>query len=42
MAYDEGLVARIRERLGVDPDVTEKRMCSAVSPFCTTATWLWA
>jgi TfoX/Sxy family transcriptional regulator of competence genes len=26
MAYDEGLAERIRERLGAEPDVTEKRM----------------
>lgn len=26
MAYDEGLAERIREHLGADPDVTEKRM----------------
>ncbi|MFE1988121.1 TfoX/Sxy family protein [Streptomyces mirabilis] len=26
MAYDEGLAERIRERLGTDPDIAEKRM----------------
>ncbi|MER6615728.1 TfoX/Sxy family protein [Streptomyces xantholiticus] len=26
MAYDEGLAERIRDRLGTDPAVTEKRM----------------
>jgi TfoX/Sxy family transcriptional regulator of competence genes len=26
MAYDEGLAERIRDRLGADPDITEKRM----------------
>jgi TfoX/Sxy family transcriptional regulator of competence genes len=26
MAYDEGLTERIRQRLGTDPDVTEKHM----------------
>ncbi|NGO48518.1 TfoX/Sxy family protein [Streptomyces sp. YC419] len=25
MAYDEGLAERIRDRLGADPDITEKR-----------------
>ncbi|MDN3023535.1 TfoX/Sxy family protein [Streptomyces sp. S.PB5] len=31
MAYDEGLAQRIRERLGADPAVTEKRMFGAVA-----------
>ncbi|WP_405845721.1 TfoX/Sxy family protein [Streptomyces sp. NBC_01518] len=26
MAYDEGLAERVRARLGVDPDIAEKRM----------------
>ena len=26
MTYDEGLAERIRDRLGADPDITEKRM----------------
>jgi TfoX/Sxy family transcriptional regulator of competence genes len=26
MAYDEELAARIRDRIGADPDVTEKKM----------------
>ncbi|MER5664610.1 hypothetical protein [Streptomyces mirabilis] len=26
MACDEGLAERIRERLGTDPDITEKRV----------------
>ncbi|MFC5219949.1 TfoX/Sxy family protein [Streptomyces coerulescens] len=26
MAYDEGLAVRIRERLGADPEISEKRM----------------
>ncbi|MCL8010877.1 TfoX/Sxy family protein [Streptomyces sp. AS02] len=26
MAYDEGLAERIRERLGADPEISEKRM----------------
>ncbi|MFG1665316.1 TfoX/Sxy family protein [Streptomyces sp. Y7] len=26
MAYDEGLAERIRERLGTDPEISEKRM----------------
>ncbi|CCK28692.1 hypothetical protein BN159_4313 [Streptomyces davaonensis JCM 4913] len=31
MAYDEGLAERIRERLGADPAVTEKRMFGGVA-----------
>jgi TfoX/Sxy family transcriptional regulator of competence genes len=31
MAYDEGLAERIRQRLGVDPDVTEKRMFGGIA-----------
>ncbi|MBE8472277.1 TfoX/Sxy family protein [Streptomyces justiciae] len=31
MAYDEGLAERIRERLGTDPAVTEKRMFGGVA-----------
>jgi TfoX/Sxy family transcriptional regulator of competence genes len=31
MAYDEGLAERIRERLGADPGVTEKRMFGGIA-----------
>ncbi|WP_151481707.1 TfoX/Sxy family protein [Streptomyces albicerus] len=31
MAYDEGLAERIRERLGAEPDVTEKRMFGGIA-----------
>jgi TfoX/Sxy family transcriptional regulator of competence genes len=31
MAYDEGLAQRIRERLGADPDVSEKRMFGGIA-----------
>jgi len=31
MAYDEGLAERVRERLGTDPAVTEKRMFGGVA-----------
>jgi TfoX/Sxy family transcriptional regulator of competence genes len=31
MAYDEGLAERIRQRLGADPDVTEKRMFGGIA-----------
>ncbi|MBC2904806.1 TfoX/Sxy family protein [Streptomyces cupreus] len=31
MAYDEGLAERIRERLGVDPGFTEKRMFGGIA-----------
>ncbi|MCH5671983.1 TfoX/Sxy family protein [Streptomyces gilvus] len=31
MAYDEGLAERIRERLGEDPDITEKRMFGGIA-----------
>ncbi|MEU6378936.1 TfoX/Sxy family protein [Streptomyces sp. NPDC046909] len=31
MAYDEGLAERIRQRLGADPAVTEKRMFGGVA-----------
>jgi TfoX/Sxy family transcriptional regulator of competence genes len=31
MAYDEGLAERIRERLGADPDITEKRMFGGIA-----------
>ncbi|AZP15242.1 TfoX/Sxy family protein [Streptomyces aquilus] len=31
MAYDEGLAERIRERLGADPAVTERRMFGGVA-----------
>ncbi|CAL9519641.1 hypothetical protein SUDANB1_03797 [Streptomyces sp. enrichment culture] len=31
MVYDEGLAERIRERLGADPAVTEKRMFGGVA-----------
>ncbi|MFJ5727056.1 TfoX/Sxy family protein [Streptomyces paradoxus] len=31
MAYDEGLAERIRERLGVDPGVTEKHMFGGIA-----------
>jgi TfoX/Sxy family transcriptional regulator of competence genes len=31
MAYDEGLAERIREHLGVHPDITEKRMFGGIA-----------
>ncbi|GAA4081830.1 TfoX/Sxy family protein [Streptomyces shaanxiensis] len=31
MAYDEGLAERIRERLGADPGVDEKRMFGGIA-----------
>ncbi|WP_328869590.1 TfoX/Sxy family protein [Streptomyces sp. NBC_00287] len=31
MAYDEGLAERIRDRLGADPDITEKRMFGGIA-----------
>ncbi len=31
MTYDEGLAERIRERLGADPGVTEKRMFGGIA-----------
>ncbi|MCI3275177.1 TfoX/Sxy family protein [Streptomyces cylindrosporus] len=31
MAYDEGLAERIRQRLGADPDVAEKRMFGGIA-----------
>ncbi|MEV6106550.1 TfoX/Sxy family protein [Streptomyces sp. NPDC051940] len=31
MAYDEGLAERIRERLGAEPGVTEKRMFGGIA-----------
>lgn len=31
MAYDEGLAERIRERLGADPGITEKRMFGGIA-----------
>ena len=31
MAYDEGLAERVRERLGVRPGVTEKRMFGGIA-----------
>ena len=31
MAYDEGLAERIREQLGVDPGITEKRMFGGIA-----------
>lgn len=31
MAYDEGLAERIRQRLGSDPDVTERRMFGGIA-----------
>ncbi|OXY96692.1 TfoX/Sxy family protein [Streptomyces diastatochromogenes] len=31
MAYDEGLAERIRDRLGADPDVAEKRMFGGIA-----------
>ncbi|MEU6508979.1 MULTISPECIES: TfoX/Sxy family protein [unclassified Streptomyces] len=31
MAYDEGLAERIRERLGDDPGITEKRMFGGIA-----------
>lgn len=31
MAYDEGLAQRIRERLGADPGITEKRMFGGIA-----------
>ncbi|MFC8519326.1 TfoX/Sxy family protein [Streptomyces sp. NPDC057257] len=31
MAYDEGLAERIRQRLGEDPDVAEKRMFGGIA-----------
>ncbi|WBO61986.1 TfoX/Sxy family protein [Streptomyces camelliae] len=34
MAYDEGLAERIRERLGDDPGITEKRMFGGIAFLC--------
>ncbi|MEV0182335.1 TfoX/Sxy family protein [Streptomyces sp. NPDC050625] len=34
MAYDEGLAQRIRERLGGDPDIVEKRMFGGIGFLC--------
>ncbi|MEU6912455.1 TfoX/Sxy family protein [Streptomyces olindensis] len=31
MTYDEGLAERIRERLGADPGITEKRMFGGIA-----------
>ncbi|MEU5540336.1 TfoX/Sxy family protein [Streptomyces sp. NPDC020362] len=31
MVYDEGLAERVRERLGTDPDITEKRMFGGIA-----------
>nr|WSY53140.1 TfoX/Sxy family protein [Streptomyces sp. NBC_00886] len=31
MAYDEGLAERVRERLGADPDIAEKRMFGGIA-----------
>ncbi|PAZ14363.1 RNA methyltransferase [Streptomyces sp. SA15] len=31
MAYDEGLAERIRQRLGAEPDITEKRMFGGIA-----------
>ncbi|MFJ7181943.1 TfoX/Sxy family protein [Streptomyces massasporeus] len=31
MAYDEGLAERIRERLGTDPRIAEKRMFGGIA-----------
>lgn len=31
MAYDEGLAERIRERLGADPGIAEKRMFGGIA-----------
>lgn len=31
MAYDEGLAERIREQLGADPDIAEKRMFGGIA-----------
>ncbi|ANP53252.1 TfoX/Sxy family transcriptional regulator of competence genes [Streptomyces griseochromogenes] len=31
MAYDEGLAERVRERLGADPGITEKRMFGGIA-----------
>ena len=31
MAYDEGLAERIRQHLGPDPDITEKRMFGGIA-----------
>ncbi|WP_028812523.1 TfoX/Sxy family protein [Streptomyces flavidovirens] len=31
MAFDEGLVERVRARLGADPGITEKRMFSGLT-----------
>ncbi|MGW1887397.1 TfoX/Sxy family protein [Streptomyces sp. NPDC001970] len=34
MAFDEGLAERIRDQLGADPEVTEKRMFGGLSFLC--------
>ncbi|MGF0174324.1 TfoX/Sxy family protein [Streptomyces sp. Marseille-Q5077] len=34
MAYDEGLAERIRERLGADPEISEKRMFGGLAFLC--------
>ncbi|MGW1613289.1 TfoX/Sxy family protein [Streptomyces sp. NPDC002285] len=34
MAYDEGLAERIRERLGADPEFSEKRMFGGLAFLC--------
>ncbi|MFF8968959.1 TfoX/Sxy family protein [Streptomyces sp. NPDC014995] len=31
MAYDEGLAQRVRERLGTDPEIAEKRMFGGIA-----------
>ncbi|WP_367318404.1 TfoX/Sxy family protein [Streptomyces sp. HUAS ZL42] len=31
MAYDEGLAERVRQRLGTDPDLSEKRMFGGIA-----------
>ncbi|MGP3948577.1 TfoX/Sxy family protein [Streptomyces sp. 7N604] len=34
MAFDEGLAERIRDRLGADPAITEKRMFGGLAFLC--------
>ncbi|MEU6283361.1 TfoX/Sxy family protein [Streptomyces sp. NPDC047028] len=34
MAYDEGLAQRVRERLGTDPGVTERKMFGGIAFLC--------
>ncbi|MET9966533.1 TfoX/Sxy family protein [Streptomyces sp. NPDC006356] len=34
MAYDEGLAERIRDRLGADPEISERRMFGGLAFLC--------